>query len=133
MTGMRIGDAVVTYTDDGCVTRFDDGASYGAQPHDTPHYHVIAHRCGYGDDLLTYCREHEVCHLLAECYFVLGGPSVLRKLAHGQPVLPQAAATEELVVMALQRWLRANERPIVGGVDWDALKRAALSILNEAV
>jgi hypothetical protein len=122
--------ATVEYTAEGCVTRFDDGASFGALPHDTHHYAVIAHRTGYGDDLLAYCREHEVCHLIAE-EALRGRPSaILWGLAHGQPVAPLEAVYEELAAQALQRWLRANERPIIGGVDWDEIKRYALAKLD---
>ncbi len=64
---VRLRSVSVVYTPEGCVSHLSDGTSYGAVPHDTPHYHVVAHRCGYGDDLLAYCREHEVCHhLLSE-------------------------------------------------------------------
>lgn len=130
---MRIGDAIVTYTAGGCVTTFDSGASWGAHPHHTPHYHVIAHRCGYGDDLMAYCREHEACHLIVERELLDESIGVLRALAHGWPVDPGRAAAEELAVMALQRWLRANERPIVSGVEWDRIKREALALLDAAV
>lgn len=132
MRSVRVGDATVTYTPDGALTIFDDGTSYGAQPHDTPHYHVIAHRCGYGDDLLRYAREHEVCHLIVEREFLDGRPSVLRELADGWPAHPDDAAMEEAMVMTLQRWLRANERPIIGGVEWDRIKRDALALLDAA-
>lgn len=127
---VRLRSASVVYTPEGCVSRFLDGTSWGAQPHDTPHYHVIAHRCGYGADLLAYCREHEVCHhILAE--WLHGRPSgVLWALAHGREVSPGEAAAEELGVHALQRWVRAAERPIVGGVDWDELKAFALAVLE---
>lgn len=37
---------------------------------------------------------------------------------------------EEIAAQVLQRWLRANERPIVSGVDWDAMKRDALELLG---
>jgi hypothetical protein len=127
-----IGSAMVIYTDVGCETRYDDGTAFGAHPHDTHHYHVIAHRLGYGDDILSYAREHEVCHhLVGETFF--GGPSpVVWALAHGQQVDPSAAALEEAMVMAVQRWVRANERPIIGGVDWNALRYRALALTRSA-
>ena len=50
-----------TVTTDGWTTTvtFKDGATCTAVPSMSPHYHVIAHRCGYGDDLGRYCYEHE--------------------------------------------------------------------------
>jgi hypothetical protein len=114
--------ANLEFTPEGCVTRFPDGTSYGAVPHDTPHYHVIAHRCGYGDDLLAYCREHEACHLIGEEWFHNRPSRIIWGLAHNLPPSPHEAAYEEIAAQALQRWVRTNERPIIGGVDWDGLR-----------
>lgn len=130
MPEFRIGTATIVYTPEGCLTRYDNGASYGAHPHDTHHYHVIAHRCGYGDDILTYAREHEVCHhIVAEW---IGGytSKVLWPLAHGGDPIAMDATLEEAATMTFQRWLRANERPIIGGVNWDGLKTRALGLLD---
>lgn len=115
----------------GCRTTFHDGSQWGAFPHDTHHYHVIAHRCGYGDDILRYAQEHEVCHLVAEEWLWDRPSRVLWALAHGDEIAPHDAACEEAVTMTVQRWLRANERPIIGGVDWDGLKRYMLEKLGE--
>lgn len=145
---IRIGPAVVTYTLEGALTTYDDGTTWGAQPHDTLHYDEIAGRCGYHPSSwlaltvaggaaraaarLAYCREHEVVHhLVGEVFY--GGPSpVLWALAHGRDVEPQAAALEEAMVMLVQRWVRAGERPIIGGVNWDGLKARALALLEVA-
>lgn len=106
---------------------FFDGREVSAWPHpEIPHYHVISHRCGYGDDLLAYCREHELAHVLVAqelrqwCSFVLD--------CHAREVTPYAglAIMEELAAQTLQRWVRANERPIVADFDWDELKRKFL-------
>jgi hypothetical protein len=40
------------------------------------------------------------------------------------------SAYEEIAAQTFQRWLRANERPIVSGVDWDRLKAEALELLD---
>jgi hypothetical protein len=131
MTTFHVGRAIVTFYPEGAFTTYPDGATFAAQPHATPHYQVIAHRCGYGDDLLAYCREHEVCrHLIGEALYADGRSPVLWNLAHRVPVDDREAALEEAAVMTLQRWLRADERPIIGGVDWDALKRRALALLD---
>lgn len=130
MKVVQIGDATVTFTPEGAVTTYADGASYGAHPHETHRYHAIAHRCGYGDDILAYCREHEVCHHMAGLWITGGGSNVIGPLAQGIEPDPIEALHEELLVVTFQRWLRANERPIIGGVDWDGLKTRALAVLD---
>lgn len=120
----------VEYTDWGCVTHFPDGTQFGAHPHETPHYHVIAHRLGYGDDLLGYCREHEVAHCLIAEWFRDEPSAVLWDLAHGAEPDPITAVHEEVMAQTLQRWIRAGERPILAGVDWDGIKERALDLLG---
>ena len=146
----RLDYAEVVLTPDGCYSRFADGSTWGSQPHDTPHYLEIATRCGYleaapapwgfaGPDQvereaaarMAYCREHEVCHHVVGAVFYKGPSPVLYALAHGGDVTPEQAALEEAMVMTLQRWFRASERPIIGGVDWDAL-RLRLALLLDA-
>lgn len=114
----------------GCETIFSDGSSVPSVPHETPHYFVISHRCGYGDDLLSYCCEHDFAHsFVAEK--LLDQPSVvLSGLARGHSMPGKAAAYEELVAQVFQRFLRGGERPIVGGCDWDAWASEALELLD---
>lgn len=144
----RLDYAEVVLTPDGCYSRFADGSTWGSQPHDTPHYLEIATRCGYlGLETVTtwpldptdeqcaaarlaYCREHEVCHHVVGAVFYKGPSPVLYALAHGGDVTPEQAALEEAMVMTLQRWFRAGERPIIGGVDWDALKLRLALLLD---
>lgn len=110
-------------------TYFAPGVQYGAHPHDNPHYHVIAHRCGYEGRLWDYCFEHELAHsFLAERLLGCQSP-VLWKLAVNLRIEPNAAAIEELTVQTFQRWVRANELPIVGGVDWHGLKRDFINLI----
>ena len=40
------------------------------------------------------------------------------------------AAGEELMAQTLQRFLRAGERPIIGGVKWDDLRDRAARLLD---
>jgi hypothetical protein len=130
---IRLKYATLTFTEWGCVTRFEDGTECPATPHpNMPHYHVVAHRLGYADDLLGYTREHEFAHsFLAERLH--DAPSeVLWAVAHGKQLSGRAAAYEELASQAFQRWLRANERPLISGVKWDDLKRDALALLEPA-
>jgi hypothetical protein len=142
--------ATVTLTDEGCYTTFGDGTTWGALPHDTPHYDEIAERCGYLDwetratwpadptraqreaARMAYCREHEVFHHVVGAVFYRAQSSpVLWALAHGLEVDEMAAAVEEAMVMTVQRWVRAGERPIIGGVDWDDLRARCLALLDE--
>lgn len=109
-----------TWTDTGCITYFHDGTKIKSFPHDIPHYYVIAHRCGYGDDLLAYCREHDFLHSFCEDYFYDRPSRVLLALARGEE--DTKSQYEEVMVQTCQRWIRANERPIIGGVDWDKFK-----------
>ncbi len=129
---------LIQYSPAGCTTWFKDGTHVDATPHpEMPHYHVIAHRCGYGDDLLAYCREHEVAHELVAEWFTDSPSDVLWCLAHNQTPNAWHVVCEETMAQQLQCFVRANERPIISGVDWDGLKTHALSVLdnhaNEAV
>lgn len=119
---IRTRHAFVRRQDWGCIVLFTDGAQCPAQhfPED-PHYRVIAHRCGYQDDTLAYCQEHETAHLIVEEVLHQRPSRVLWGLAHDAPLDPKDAAYEEGMAQMLQRFVRARERPIIGGVDWDAL------------
>jgi hypothetical protein len=131
MTSIVVNNRVrVQYCDWGCVSYFSDGTEFGAHAQHDHHYYVISHRSGYGDDVDRYAREHEVVHHLAGELFFGGVSPVLWALAHGEDVTPEAAAIEEAIVMLIQRWIRANERPIIGGIDWDALKARAIELMG---
>lgn len=120
----------VERTDWGCCVRFPDGSSAPAVPQTVPHYTVIAHRCGYGDDLHAYCVEHDFSHAFTEERLHRRPSRVLWALAHGGMLSGNEAAYEEIAAQVFQRWLRANERPIIGGIAWDDLKRDALRLLE---
>ena len=105
-----------------------DLRQFGPHPSDH-HYHVIAHRCGYEDDLHAYTFEHEVVHeLLWERLLDRQSP-VLWALAHITDLAGSEAAFEALSVQAFQAYLRGNVQQIAGGVDWLALKRTAQMLL----
>lgn len=131
---IQIGNARVEWTDDGCITRYPDGTSYRALPHhDDHHYTLIAARCGYRPDhdgRLQYCVEHEAAHHMVSEWIAGHRSQVLWPLAHGYEPMPSEAVLEEMAAQQLQRWLRANERPIVAGLDWDELKFRALALLD---
>jgi hypothetical protein len=120
----------VEKTDWGCCVRFPDGSSCPAVPHDSHHYHVVAHRCGYGDDVHSYCFEHEFAHAFVEERLHRRPSRVLWALAHGGMLSGKDAAYEEIAAQTFQRFLRANEEPIVGGVEWHEMKRDALALLS---
>lgn len=135
MPSYRIGATIalrycsITWTHEGCTTRFQDGVELSSYPHEIPHYYVIAHRLGYGDNLLAYAREHDFFHSYTEQYFHDRPSLTLWAVAHGDTLGQYQATYEELVTQTCQRWVRANERPIIGDVDWDGFKREALELL----
>ena len=55
---------------------------------------------------------------------------VIWALAHGTVLSGPESSYEELAAQALQRFLRAGERPIISGIDWDGIKEKALDLLN---
>jgi hypothetical protein len=122
----------IEHTPEGCITRFADGSEIASQPHDTHHYAVISHRTGCGDDLLAYCRDHELAHALVEERLHDRPSQILWALAHGHMLTGKEAAYEEIAAQTLQRWVRPNERPIIGGVNWDRLKADFLALSGSA-
>lgn len=123
--------ASLQWHDEGAVTTFLDGSSYGAHPHPWDHhYTVAAHRMGYEDDLLRYCREHELAHLIVEEWLHDRPSRILWGLAHEQPLSPYEAAYEEAAAQMLQRYVRTNEQPLIGNVNWAAMKEYFLRKLE---
>lgn len=118
------------FTDYGAVTRFPDGTEIGAHPHANAHYHVVSHRMGHGDDILAFCRVHELCHSLVEERLHDRPSRVLWALAHGSTLSGRDAAYEEIAAQTLHRWIVSHERPIIGGVRWDEIKADALGMLD---
>lgn len=122
--------ASVEYHDWGVTSHFLDGTSVPATPHPWDHhYSIITMRCGYGFDHYGYCAEHEIAHHVVS-EFLLDAPSaILWGLAHGKPVGPKESAYEELMAQSLQRFVRAGERPIIGGVQWDAMRARFMEVI----
>lgn len=129
---IRTRFALVKWTARGCISLFDDGSTWGAFHHpEQPHYPALAHRLGYEGDTLQFCREHEVAHHLVGEEF--GEPSrVLWMLAQDIDPPPQVAASEEALAFALQRYARANEVPLIDGVDWPALRSRFVGLVELA-
>lgn len=102
---------------------FMDGTETTAFPHpEQVHYFIVSHRCGYGDDVMAYCREHELAHAFLAQELRHQASHVLESQAHGWMLRRGTAVLEEMAVQMFQRWARGNERPIVGQCDWDDLK-----------
>lgn len=113
----------------GAETRFPDGTSVPSVPHDTPHYHAIAHRLGYEGNIVLYAQEHELAHHCIAEYF--GSHSlVLWALAHGDQPSAMIAAAEEALALALQRYARTNEHPMIDRVDWSVLRSRFLELAD---
>lgn len=117
----------------GCRTIFNDESVLQSAVENSPHYHVISHRCGYSDDIVRYCFEHDFCHhfVLENILKVDAADGVLHSVANNLPIPPGIAAFEEMATQTFQRWLRANEEPIIGGVNWYNLKKKALALLDK--
>lgn len=118
----------IEWTEEGARVVFPGGdgaqaAETEAYPHpQNHHYSVISHRVGYGDDLLGYCREHELAHAVVAQEFFDAPSYVLEHMARRTSPDRRMAVLEEMAVATLQRWVRANERPIIGDCDWDRIK-----------
>jgi hypothetical protein len=120
---MRMKYCSIEWTQDGAATTFDGDIRCPSTPHDTHHYHVIAHRCGCGDDVRQYCRDHELAHVILSEWFQQCAPaSLLETSVHGNALDWGTNMMEECTAHVLQRWVRCNERPIIGRCDWDAMK-----------
>lgn len=115
---------------DGCTTHFPEG-SVPSLPHNTPHYHVISHRCGYEGDVLRYCIEHDFIHNFLEEELFDRPSRVLHAVALGSPLSGAESAHEEVFTQTFQRFLRGGERPIIGGVPWNDLRIEALRLLEK--
>lgn len=126
-----IGEAKVVFTETGCYTSYEDGTSYASHTHGTHHYHVISHRLGYEDDILRYCREHELLHHVAGYWIKSRHSEVIWPLAHGEKPDLIVSMNEELLVQTLQRWIRCNERPFIADVDWGIIKRNYLDLTQD--
>lgn len=128
---LRLRYCSIEWTERGARVSFLGGADTEAWPHpDDHHYHVISHRLGYGDDVMAYCREHELAHAVIAEEFMDGPSYVLRMLARGMTPDPKIAVVEELLVAAVLRWVRGNERPIVADFDWDGLRARFLGYVE---
>lgn len=117
------------FPDWGAVTCFPDGTYVNATPHDTHHYHVVAHRLGYGDDILAYCQQHEFAHSFVAQELKNGPSVVLWELAHGRQADRGAVIYEEATAQTFQRWLQAGEMPIISGADWERMRVDARRLL----
>lgn len=126
---MQLRFATLERTPEGALTTFADGASWPAIPHDTPTYHAISHRLGYEGDTRRYCQEHELAHhVVAEAF---GSHSlVLWALAHGEEPCAMVAAAEEALSLALQRYARTNEHPMIDRIDWQTARRRFLELAD---
>lgn len=119
----------IEFTSTGAVTTWPDGKQWGALPHDVPHYHALAHRLGYEGDTLRYCQEHDLAHHLV-CEYFGNRSAVLWALAHSRQPDAWDTASEEALALALQRYARTNEVPLVDRVDWKALKSRFHQVLG---
>lgn len=87
------------------ITRFADGTEAHARPHNTPEYHAHAVEKAGADDILLYCWQHDLMHVIVG--EMNGGPSlVLWAVAHGEPTDTPECELEESQAQDLQRVLQ---------------------------
>lgn len=90
------------------ITRFHDGTEAHACPHDTPEYHDHAIEKTGLDDILLYCWQHDLFHVMHG--EMQGRPSaVLWALAHGEPTDTLECQEEERMVQDLQRCMQMRD------------------------
>jgi hypothetical protein len=127
---IRIGKAEMALYDGGCFTRYEDGATWGAEPHDSADYLEITKRLQYASPM-AYAVAHEVSHnVLAEIGFNRRSV-VLWPLAHGLPVNLQTAVGEECAVQSLQGFVQLGIRPIVGDAPWQLMADNVVEVLDK--
>jgi hypothetical protein len=129
---MRLKYAEITFYSWGCETVFDSGGKpVRSTPHpEDHHYHIISHRCGYLDDIRSYCWEHDLAHLFIEQYLFDRPSRVLLSIAEERTLYGAESMYEEVAAQTLQAFARANVEPIVAGVHWRALKREFISLAD---
>jgi hypothetical protein len=129
---MRLKYAEITFYSWGCETNFSHGRKpVRSTPHpEDPHYHIISHRCGYLDDVRSYCWEHDLAHLFIEERLFDRPSRVLLAVAQERTLSGDESMYEELAAQSLQAFVRANVEPIVAGVDWRKLKHDFLAMLE---
>lgn len=127
---MKFRYCSVVWHERGVLTTFYDGTETLAWPHsEDPHYSVIAHRCGYRDDLLTYCREHDFVHsFLADRLHGAVSRVLWTQTHEREPLLTYDVV--EALVQTFQAFLNANIEPILAGVEWDWLRQEARELLR---
>lgn len=126
---IRIGKASMGLYDGGCFTRYDDGATWGAEPHHDEGYLEITKRLGY-PTTMAYCVAHEVAHVVLSEIGFNRRSVVLWPLAHGLPVNIQTAVGEECATQALQAFVQLGVRPIVGDAPWQAMADKVVEVLD---
>lgn len=84
------------------VTKFKDGTEATAIPHDTPEYHKHAIEKTGKDDVLLYCWQHDLMHVI---YSEMKGRHslVLWNIAHGLSTETPECDIEEREAQALQK------------------------------
>lgn len=125
---LHLKHCMIQWTDYGALSIFPDGKECGAWPHpDDADYCLLADRLGYDRDVMAFCREHELAHHMVEQHIHDRPSQVLRAVADGNPLSWPQAAYEEIAAQALQALARKNERPIIGGFDWQAMRAEFLA------
>lgn len=124
--------AVTVLASDTMIHVFTDGVFNQMNLDWGEHREADAREAGYGADWRRFAIEHDLAHhIVADA---MGWPWSFA-LHDGDGTLdlkdaPAPIQQEEAIVVALQRFLRAGERPIIAGVDWDGLRKRAMEVMG---
>jgi hypothetical protein len=130
LRSIRLKFCTIECHQDVVYTRFPDGTYAPATAHQTDDYREVTRRLGYGDDVMAYCREHEVLHSFTAEWLFDKPSAVLWAIAHDRMLSGHDSVYEEVFAQTAQRWIRAGERPIVSGVNWFGFRQRALELLD---
>jgi hypothetical protein len=99
-------------------TRWPDGVTLVAVPHETAEYAARARALGYsgGDPAWEMCWQHEIAHHWLSWQFNHESSRVLRAVAEGREADPDLYGAEEDLVLAWQRFVTADEK--TGPLRW---------------
>lgn len=120
----------IEWVDEGVRTSFLDAATTAFPYMDDPRYLVASRRAGYGDDMMTYCREHDFLHAFLSEELADKPSNVLWASAHDTKLLPFVAYQEEALVQVFQCWLRGSRDCLIGEMPYYPLRGKAREILK---
>lgn len=130
---IKLKFCTVEFLRDSVRTTFHDHTHTDARPVDNESTREAAVRFGYDGDILRYTQEHDFSLAFISQYLVNGTSDTLWCYAHNREPNRDGRLYEELFAQYIQRWARADERPLISGIDWDEMKRQYLLYVDGGV